>query len=61
MIPSIDDAMIPLLTIINGALIQDIGKKDILTFYTLISLYETVLVISGENFPEFRTMFLSAF
>ena len=37
MIPSIDDPTVSLVTMINGALIQDIEKKSIGTFYLLFS------------------------
>ena len=37
MIPSIDDPIVSFVTMINGALIQDIEKKSIGTFYLLFS------------------------
>ena len=35
MIPSIDDPIVSSVTMINGALVQDIEKKNIGTFYLL--------------------------
>ena len=37
MIPSIDDPIVSFVIMINGALIQDIEKKSIGTFYLLFS------------------------
>ena len=60
MTPSIDDPTVTLVTMINGALIQDIEKKSIGTFHLLFSK-QNYTRITVENSPAFCTFFLSAF
>ena len=49
-IPSIDYSTISFLTMINGALIQEIGGRKILkTFVITLYSYEILLALFGKN------------
>ena len=61
MIPSIDDSIASFVTMINGALIQDIEKKSIETFYLLFSQTKLYPYYWGKFYQPFAPFSLAHF
>ena len=62
MIPSINDATISFLTMINGTLVQETGGRKILEpFAVTLYSYEILLAVLEKISPVFCTLFFTVF